>query len=165
VCAIGPATARQLATYGIRPDAQPPQHEGAAIVELLASRGELAGQRVLCPRPEHAAAALVEGLTARGAAVEQVVAYRTVPDNARMDVVRKDLLAGRIHWVTFTSASAATSFFKDIRPQELRGRVKLACIGPSTSNALRAMDLEPTVEARDHTAGGLADAILEAEGP
>jgi uroporphyrinogen-III synthase len=44
--------------------------------------------------------------------------------------------------------------------REALAEIKIASIGPITSATLREHEIEPTVEARPHTIGGLVDAIL-----
>jgi uroporphyrinogen-III synthase len=39
--------------------------------------------------------------------------------------------------------------------------MKLATIGPETTKALTALNLKPTVEAKEHTAEGLLEALLK----
>ena len=41
-------------------------------------------------------------------------------------------------------------------------QMKLASIGPETSRAIRALKLEPTLEAREHTTEGLVSELLRA---
>jgi uroporphyrinogen-III synthase len=43
--------------------------------------------------------------------------------------------------------------------------LKLASIGPETSAALAALKLKPRVEAKQHTADGLIQALLQAAKP
>jgi uroporphyrinogen-III synthase len=39
--------------------------------------------------------------------------------------------------------------------------LKLASIGPETTKAIKALGLQPAVEAKDHTIDGLANALLK----
>ena len=41
--------------------------------------------------------------------------------------------------------------------------MKLASIGPETSKAIRALGLNPAVEAKEHTTDGLVAALLKAK--
>ena len=41
-------------------------------------------------------------------------------------------------------------------------RLKIASLGPETSKAIRALKLEPAVEAKEHTTDGLIAALLKA---
>jgi len=162
ICAIGPGTAARLRQFGLRSDAQPPRYLTAAVVETLAARGNLAGLKILCPRSDVAPPHLVKALAARGAEVHQAVAYRTVRDNTGAGELLELLRADRIDWITFTSASTVTNFFSMIASENLRARrVKLASIGPVTSEAIRSYGFQPAAEATEHTIGGLVAAIME----
>ena len=65
-------------------------------------------------------------------------------------------------WVTFTSGSTVDHFHQRFDLPELlrrHPRMRVASIGPETSRALRALGVEPTVEADPHTVPGLVEAI------
>ncbi|MFA6133543.1 MAG: uroporphyrinogen-III C-methyltransferase [Phycisphaerae bacterium] len=161
ICAIGPATADCLAAHGLLADVLPPRFAGEAVVELLASLGQLKGRKVFCPRPDIAPPDLVNALLAGGALVREVVAYRTVPDSSNVSEVTDLLEEGLPFWVTFTSSSTVKNFLAAVSPNMLAGKnVQYASIGPSTSATLREAGLVPTVEAKDHTIPGLVAAIL-----
>jgi uroporphyrinogen III methyltransferase/synthase len=164
VAAIGPATAERLAQYGIRADLQPGMFTTAALVEALASAGDLKGRRVLCPRSDIAPPELTDALRKRGAMVTEVIAYRTLPDTSDASRVRELLLRREIHWLTFTSSSTVRNFCSAVEPKTLSAHnVRIASIGPATSATLRELGLAPTVEAERQTIPGLLDAIVQAE--
>jgi uroporphyrinogen III methyltransferase/synthase len=164
VCAIGPATAGELAHYGIRPDVQPARFLTAEIADAMAVRGNLRGARVLCPRADGAPANLTDDLAARGAVVQQVAAYRTVADGSAAEAVAPLLTERAVDWITFTSASTVAHFVAAVSAGAVRGSgARLASIGPVTSAALVAAGLAAGAEAEVHTADGVIDAILKAE--
>jgi uroporphyrinogen III methyltransferase / synthase len=164
VAAIGPATAARLERYGIRADVQPRKFSTEALAAALASADVLKDCRILCPRSDVAPPQLADALREHGAAVTEVVAYRTVPDDACPSRVNEMLLRGEIHWLTFMSASAVQHFRSAIQPEALTSLCsEIASIGPATSDALRKLGLEPTVEAQEHTMRGLLDAIVKSE--
>ena len=83
LCAIGPATAAELALHGLRADAVPAEYVAEAIVPGL---GEVRGARILLPRADIAREALAARCGMRAPLVEDVAAYRTVavaPDERR----------------------------------------------------------------------------------
>jgi uroporphyrinogen III methyltransferase / synthase len=156
VCAIGPATAAQLETHGIRADLVPPEFVAESAVEALAAAG-VAGKRVLVPAAEDARPVLADGLRAAGAEVVQVTAYRTVPDGAGADEVRRRLDAGEVDLLTFTAASTARNFAALVGTET--GGAQVASIGPVTSAALRELGMGVGVEAEEATIDGLLRAI------
>ena len=107
ICAIGPATAARLATYGLTVDLAPADHRGEGVSAALRTGRDLRGTRLLLPRADIARPALPDALRAAGAQVTEVTAYRTI---AARDwpgaAVREMLLRREIDAVTFTSASA-----------------------------------------------------------
>ena len=115
--------------------------------------------RVLLPRAAVARDALPAGLSARGWTVDVVEAYRTglvQPSPAALAAAR------RADAVTFTSSSTVTNYL------EVAGDgphpAVVACIGPVTADTARAAGLSVTVEAAEHTIGGLVLALMEALG-
>jgi uroporphyrinogen III methyltransferase/synthase len=164
IAAIGPATAERLARFGILADLQPEEFTGAAVAEALAARQNLAGVRVLLPRADIAPKELADALAARGAIVREVIAYRTAADLSNAEAVGRMLSDNEIDWLTFTSSSTVRNFVGAVGPDRVRGsRARLASIGPTTSQALCALGLAPTVEAGEHTIPGLVDAIVRHE--
>jgi uroporphyrinogen III methyltransferase/synthase len=68
-------------------------------------------------------------------------------------------------WITFTSGSTVENFHARFNLPEMVKKyphLKLASIGPETSKALVTLGLKPTVEAKEHTIGGLVRAVEDA---
>jgi uroporphyrinogen III methyltransferase/synthase len=157
VCALGPATAAELARHGVRADLVPDEYVAEATVEALAAATELRGTRVLLPRAEVARAVLPDSLRERGAEVVEVAAYRTVQDGAGADGVKRRLAAGEIDLVTFTASSTARNFAELVGTDT--GDATIASIGPITSGTLRELGMRVDVEAAEYTVPGLMAAI------
>lgn len=156
LAAVGPATAEALEDAGVRVDAVPATHYGAALAGAL---GPLAGSRILVPasrlaRPETAAA-----LRAAGAQVDTVVAYDTI--SATPEPAALVELARGADAVTFTSPTTVTAFpqIGGAPARVLLRRAVLACIGPTTAAAVRELGFTVQVEPRQHTAPALAEAL------
>ncbi|MFZ5626151.1 MAG: uroporphyrinogen-III synthase, partial [Bacillota bacterium] len=100
-----------------------------------------------------------------GAEVTEVDAYRTVAGSGDKALLRRLLQEKTISWVTFTSSSTVKNFIKLLGEdyQELLQTVKLASIGPITSQTARELGLTITVEAREYTIDGLVTAIVESK--
>ncbi|MBC8372788.1 MAG: uroporphyrinogen-III synthase, partial [Planctomycetes bacterium] len=65
-----------------------------------------------------------------------------------------------------TSSSTVTNFVNAVGLDRLGdSAASLASIGPITSATMRGLELEPDVEATEHTIPGLVEAILEAQPP
>lgn len=166
ICAIGPATRRAAEHAGLRVELMPAEFVAESLVEAF-SAYELKGSRMLWPRAAAARQFAPGALRARGAQVEVVATYRTVPPDDLPARARAVFCSARKpDWVTFTSTSTVVNLVNAVGPEALHG-VRIASIGPVTSEALRRFGLGVTVEASPYTSDGLVEAILRAaqEGP
>lgn len=159
LAAVGAATARACRDLlGRAPEVVPERFIAEGLADAL---GDLAGARVLLPNADIARPVLEQRLRTGGAAVDRVVAYRTVPapDNG-LDMAGL-LAAGRTDVISFTSASTARYFAQKVGPAGLAHarRAAIACIGPATAAACRELGLEPALVADPSTEESLAAAI------
>jgi uroporphyrinogen III methyltransferase/synthase len=101
-------------------------------------------------------------LRAAGAAVDEIVAYRTVPASTEDgDAVRQMLAAGEIDVLTFTSSSTVRNFLAALEPlPDLPERTIVACIGPITAQTAEASGLPVDVSASEYTIEGLLEALV-----
>jgi uroporphyrinogen III methyltransferase/synthase len=159
LCAIGPATAAELAAHGLHADFVPAGHVAEAIV---AGIGGVAGQRILLPRADIAQEALAQGLRQKGAFVDEVVVYRTaIASDPMSNEIRAMLQDGKIDAIVFTSSSTVREFLKS-KVQSLKSRVPIvACIGPVTMRTARDLGLRVDVVAKEHTVKGLVAALVD----
>lgn len=89
--------------------------------------------------------------------------YDTVADKEGIAELKKQLTRGRISLVTFTSASTIEKFavaVKAVDLPKLFADVKIASIGPITTQALEKAGLKAAMEAQTSTSEGLADTII-----
>lgn len=148
IAVVGPATARVVRDAGRDPAVTAEEYSGAGLVETLAAATPLAGARVLFPAADRASDVIPRGLERYGAAVERVVAYRTLVTPPDPSVVREAVDADRVHVVAFASPSAVDGFlggFADSASFDPRERLRAAAIGPTTGAALRAHGWPATV--------------------
>jgi uroporphyrinogen III methyltransferase / synthase len=161
VCAIGPATARELEARGARVDYQPEQFIAEAIVEGFKAMA-LCGKQVLLARAKKARDVLPRGLKELGAQVDVVEVYRTIKPKGGAERLKEILEAKKIDAVTFTSSSTVDHFCELLGPaqavQELKG-VSIASIGPVTSRTARERGLEVHIEPEEYTIPALVQAI------
>jgi uroporphyrinogen III methyltransferase/synthase len=164
LCTIGPATADRLAHYGIKIDLTPSEYRAEAVVDALRGRSGLAGSRILLPRADIARELLAEELKAAGAAVTEVIAYRTLPDQAGDHDVYRMLLDKQIDVVIFTSASTVRNFVRFLGADaaaDLLAKTIVASIGPVTAEAAQQLGIRTTVMPREYTIPALVGAIVE----
>lgn len=160
VAAIGPATGDALAARGVPVALLPEGYVAESLVKALAAQGDLRGTRVLIPQAEIARDTLAEGLRKLGAKVDAIPVYRTVPALGDGVTLAQEILAGRIDAITFTSSSTVHSFVQAVGAEVAKSdRYHAAVIGPITAATARGYGLPVAIEAVEHTAAGLVDAL------
>jgi uroporphyrinogen III methyltransferase/synthase len=154
LCAIGPETARALEGSGLTADLVPDEYVAEAVAGALAERQP---KRVLIPRARDARDVLPDMLRREGAEVDVVEVYRTVPPEGAAEYLGEVL--PNIDVATFTSSSTVLNFVHLARvlPQGM----KVACIGPITAQTARENGLAVDITAREYTAPGLTQALIE----
>jgi len=161
IAAVGEATAEALRTrLAIQPDFTPTRAVGDALADELIAAHDLAGRRIALFRADIARPALAERLNEAEARVDEIDAYRTVMVDVLPDKVLDALHDRHIDWLTFTSSSTVRNLVDLLPDRSLIDGVKIASIGPVTSQTLRDLDLPVTVEAEQHDIAGLVKAMV-----
>jgi uroporphyrinogen III methyltransferase/synthase len=167
LCAVGSGTAERLARYGLKVDVVPSEFRAEAVVTALAARMPVDGRRVLLPHADIGREAIGDELRGSGAIVTDVIAYRTILDDAARDDetdVYGMLLQGRIDVVTFTSPSAIRNFVQVVGPDQaidLLKQTTVATIGPVTTEAAKQAGIPVAVQPSTYTIPALVEAIAE----
>jgi uroporphyrinogen III methyltransferase/synthase len=162
---VGSGTAERLARYGIKVDLVPDEFRAEAVVAAMTQDGSIDGASVLVPRADIGRDVIAEGLRSAGAVITDVVAYRTVLEEAQQDGgpdIYRMLLDGRIDVVTFTSPSAVRNFSAIYGAEQTIDLLKntvVAAIGPVTADAATQLGLAVTVVPGVSTIPALVDAI------
>jgi uroporphyrinogen III methyltransferase/synthase len=163
LAAIGPKTAEALRQYHLEPDLVPAtfqsEHLAAALKEKISPT-----QRVLLARADRGRELLHDEL-AGICTVAQVAVYSQVdavdPGDPVLDLLRR----GEIDLVTVTSTNIAGALFRSLdatcRARLERGETRLVSISPVTSADIRAAGLPVAAEARQATAEGLVEVLME----
>jgi uroporphyrinogen-III synthase len=161
--AVGEKTAEAIRKIGLTVALVPETSSGASLAAAMGL--SCAGKRVLVPRGSLAREDLVSGLRETGAHVDAVTVYATeTPQGLSAASIARRVLAGEFDIVTFASPSAAVHFANLFSPAELHELpecAKIAAIGPSTADAVRALGLSIDVVAREATAANLVQCIDE----
>src|SRR5262249_6535101 len=126
VAAIGPGTAAALALHGIVADVVAKEFKQEGLAEAITKA--VPGGKALLLRAEVARDALPAALAQAGFEVEVVAAYETRPaDPARAALLARELEAGQVDAVTFTSSSTVSGVCDMLgaRAPELLGK---ACV-------------------------------------
>jgi uroporphyrinogen III methyltransferase / synthase len=163
VCAIGPATAKQLKERRIGVDYMPKEFIAEAILQGF-EKMVVGGKRILLARARVARDVLPKGLRKMGAEVDVVEAYRTVKPRGGAKRLEKLLTDGGIDAVTFTSSSTVTHFAELLKKEDLKGLLKgitIACIGPVTTRTAKGWGMKVKIEPKEYTIPGLTQAIAK----
>ncbi|HEY3114285.1 MAG TPA: uroporphyrinogen-III C-methyltransferase [Gemmatimonadaceae bacterium] len=161
VAAVGPATAGALLEHGIAVDVIPNRFVAEGLIEMLQSRDDLGGAKMLYVTAEGARDVLPQALKDLGADVTKIEAYRSIVDGEGAEKLVREIEAGNVDLVTFTSASAVRGYV-DAVGEALALRVPAASIGPQTSDALREAGIEVKAQAEESTLDSLASAVVSA---
>lgn len=162
IAAVGPATAARLKELHLQVDAQPAEALGKHIAKAMQAQGSVENLRVCLLRAERANRDVVQALEDLGAIVDDVACYRTMPETEDPHGSGARLIETGADWITFTSGSTVENFHARFGLPELLKRfprMRTASIGPETSKALAALQLQPDIEAREHTMDGLVKAL------
>jgi uroporphyrinogen III methyltransferase/synthase len=165
LCTVGSGTAERHARYGIRVDLVPDEFRAEAVVAVLAQNGAVEGSRVLVPRADIGRDVIAEGLRGAGAHVTDVVAYKTVLEEAQQDDgpdIYRMLLDQAIDVVTFTSPSAVRNFTEIYGAEQTTDLLKntiVAVIGAVTAEAAIQLGIPVAVVPAVATVPALVDAI------
>jgi uroporphyrinogen III methyltransferase / synthase len=165
IAAIGPMTAAKLRELHLQVDLMPEAATAKKLAEAFAKFETIENLKMCLLRAEVANRELPEALEEFGAIVDDIAVYKTVPETRDHAGACERLLEAGADWATFTSASTVEFFHARFDLPKLLKKfpqMKLASIGPETSRAIRALKLEPTLEAREHTTEGLVSELLRA---
>ena len=163
IAAIGSKTNKILQEFGCSAHLLP---DNFTAMSLLSSfeQDDIKNKRILLPVSDIARNELYEGLRQRGAEVDRVVVYQNRmndPENKK-DVITL-IQKNKIDVLTFFSPSAVRNFIKIIGPKVVdmirRHRTVIAVIGPTTADAVRELNLTPTIESVNSTSDDLIRAI------
>lgn len=166
LAAVGPATASRIQAYHLEVDAMPSSHQAEHILEAITGHESIENLRILLARAEVANPKILKGLEEKGAIVDDIACYQTIAASPSERDATETLHNQGADWITFASGSAVRHFHERFDLADLLETypsIKIASIGPETSSWLRQLELNPTVEASEHTGVGLANAIAEYE--
>ncbi len=165
IAAVGPATEAKLKELHLKVDVKPDKYVTAEVAKAINRFESVENLNILLARAQKANPELPGELEALGAIVDDVACYQTVPETADVSGAAEKMTDVGADWITFTSSSTVENFHARFDLPDLietYPELKLASIGPETSKAIRALGLEPTIEAGEHTIKGLVAALLEA---
>jgi uroporphyrinogen-III synthase len=165
VAARGPKSVFALRELGVKPQVVAPEpHTWETMLKALDEYTDVAGKRVALQQYGVPHERMTRALEERGAEVSQVPVYRwQLPsDTGPLERVIEELCAGRVDALLFTSGPQAGVLVEVAgrmgQEQALRsalGRMALGSVGPSCTEAMRGLDLEPDFEPEHSKMGHL----------
>jgi uroporphyrinogen III methyltransferase/synthase len=161
LCAVGPATAKELERLGLRTDMIPESYRAESIIEEFRKK-DMTGKKVLLPHPKEARPVIPVELRDMGAIVEEVIAYYTRPVCHNFEELKELLQEREVDLVTFTSSSTVKNFKKLFTEEEARALlsdVAFASIGPITADTAKELGFKVVITPDEYTIDALCDAI------
>ncbi len=161
ICAVGPKTADEIRSFGIKPDLVPTDYKAEGVVDEF-SRLDMHGSRVLFPRADKARDIIPRELKRMGAHVDSPVAYRNVFPERLPPETLFALEKRSVDCITFTSSSTVqnlAAMLGEERMLDMLKGVTVASIGPITSKSCRDLGLKVDIEPASHTLDDLTAAL------
>lgn len=163
VCAIGPATAKELRTRGIHVDYIPKEFVAESILKGFKGK-KIHGKKILIARAKKARDILPKGLRKIGAEVEVVETYRTIKPKGAKARIKKILKDQKIDVIAFSSSSTVLHFIELLKGINIHRFLKntlIACIGPVTAKTARDLGLRVDIQPNEYTIPALTNAIAK----
>jgi uroporphyrinogen III methyltransferase/synthase len=162
IAAIGAATASAVRLeLFVKVDLTPESFVAEALADALQLKDQIKGRRFLLLRADIARPLLAQRLQQGGAAqVDDVPIYETKPATALSEELIQAIDAKEVTWITFTSSSTAKNFASLLGDLRRIDGVKIASIGPITTQTLNELNLPPTVQADTFDIPGLINALV-----
>jgi uroporphyrinogen III methyltransferase/synthase len=160
IAAMGPGTAAKIKEYRIGVDLIPKKSVAEGLVEALVEEmGDLSSFKMLWVKAEETRDVLSKSLTDRGVILDEAIAYRTVPETTDRTGAVERFRSEGADVITFTSSSTVEHFL-DLR-LPLPDGLKIASIGPITSQTLEDHGMSVDIEAEEYDIPGLVRAVVE----
>ncbi len=156
IAAIGPGTADKIKQQHLAVDLLPDKFVAEGLIKAF-KKVDVENQTILWVKAESAREVIANELTGMGAIVDEAIAYRTVPETAENSDAFARFKDEGADVITFTSSSTVEHFLDLKLP--LPDKIKIASIGPITSQTLKQHQLRVDIEATEHTIPGLVSAI------
>ncbi|HMF75388.1 MAG TPA: uroporphyrinogen-III synthase [Bryobacteraceae bacterium] len=157
VATIGAATHDVAEQYGFEVSLTPEKFVAESLVAAFGTE-TLEGRRILIPSAAVTREVVPRELRRRGALVDVVEAYRNVIPSTAQARARTLFQEPLPDWVTFASSSAVEHLLLLTGVETLQN-VKIASIGPVTSETVRKHALSVAAEAGEPSTAGLVEAL------
>lgn len=161
ICCIGPATARQIESRGIRVDLMPEEFIAEGILKSFAGI-DLSGKKILIPRAAMARDVLPVGLRQLGAEVDLAATYQTVNSGRKKEDLAGLISDNKVDIITFTSSSTVTNFVEIMGADyRMPSHIRIACIGPVAAATARKAGFRVDISQEEYTIEGLVHSLVQ----
>ncbi len=158
IAAVGSGTAAHCQAHGFEVQLTPKRYVAESLVEAF-QQFDLHDNRILIPSGNLAPDLVPFELRKLGALVNVVEAYRNELPPGLKAATDSVLREPYPDWILFASPSAVDNL-TTVTDTLTLNRMRIASIGPVTTEAASQHGLVVTVEAAPHTAAGLVDAVV-----
>ncbi len=159
IAVVGQATADHLHLQGLHPDLIPTQQTQEGLVAAFANLA-IDGQAILLPGSAIGRPLLFDALKNWGAQVHRVTTYTNrAPDQLTPPAA---LLDGTIDLIVFASPSSVDNFVSGLGQDQalsLLATSHIACIGPTTTRAVEALNIDVHIQPQQSSISALVSAI------
>ncbi|MEI8309902.1 MAG: uroporphyrinogen-III C-methyltransferase [Verrucomicrobiota bacterium] len=159
IAAVGPETAARVRSFHLQVDVQAEKFVAEDLIKALQKETSVENLKFLLARAEGARDVLATELARLGAIVDDITAYRTVPETEDVAGGLRRFREEGADLVTFTSSSTAENFHALNLP--VPPGLCHASIGPVTSRTMQKLGMSVDVEAKAHDIAGLVSAIVK----
>lgn len=158
---IGKKTETVLANFGVSPDFVNPGSTGEDFAKAFIPEIQKAKKKpaVLLAFGKLARNVIQEELN-DFAVVTRINLYDTQTAEKADETIRQQILANQYEMLLFTSPSGISGFQK-LFPENLNEKIRVACIGETTSGAAAKYNIKPLVVAENSSAKGLFESIIQ----
>jgi uroporphyrinogen III methyltransferase/synthase len=160
IYAVGEKTKSVLESNGFAVQPIPPKHSAESLAQSFYGQN-ISGKHFLFPKSTIARTVLPDELRSLGAVVDEIVVYKTIlPEAENLGVVQSSLSERKIDTITFFSPSSVRNFVELLGIDALQ-HATIAVIGATTADAIKDFGLEAHIVAKQQTAEGLVQGIVE----
>jgi len=167
IAAIGKPSAEKLRKYYLKADFIPDKFTSENLVVEMTAKFSLSKKRILFPGSSLSNPQIAENLKKAGAQVNMIPVYETKiahVDEELLNELKTFIEQKKIDWITFTSSSTVDNFIEIVGRDfivEHQANIPISSIGPVTTETLEKYGFEPGITAKEHTFGGLVNAIIK----
>lgn len=155
---VGPKTAQAWRGSGGVVSGVPEKFTAKSLAGMMGTR--LEGTSLLILRPERTETDLASLLRVRAAKIQEVVLYRTLPEQANRKDLTRLLENGDLGAILFASPSAVRGFLSMGGSGDAVRHLLAICIGPVTAKAAVGAGFERVLSPEVHTWDGMVEVLL-----